>query len=761
MTKKGKGGPGDTEVLKNEQPLQAVLLADSFTDNFRPLSLDQPKMLSPLNNVTLLDYSVDFLAGSGVEELFVVCTSDKVEEYILQHHTTAHCMPQRMAIHIVKDYSITNAGDALREIDKRQLVQSDPFILMFGDIVTNVNVKDALKAHKERRKKDSSAIMTLLMEQVGASRENFHAGVRCNTEDLIVGLDPTQDNRLVVYDYHSFNKNVAVPCSFFAAHPQVDLRCDLLDCGIDICSPDVLARMADEFDYRDIRREFVANSVAEEEEGLQQKIYCHLLKPMEYAARVHDFYTYAAISKDLLRRCCHPIVPDNLPSGYEKQYRYTLQRHYLYQECKNGKTLVGRSSKVQGPGMIGSSCHIGEDCHVEGTVIGSYCRIENNATILGSHLWDAVHVESGVTVIKSILADGCVIKSGAMVNEGCIIGPGCIVGSGVDLPAFTRLTLAAAEDDGDFDDDWADDDIHDEKSGGEQSNTSEKVEGVNSENSVVGPDGKGRVWVISADDEDDDSFDGLPPTELLRAQSIAFDPNMLLRERSNYQKEQDDDFSDDDGLQIDDAYGEYSDGPVVFGNDTHSPEPAIIGRQKGVDVIEELKMICLEYESTAPIENLAIELNSFKFSQNATYSDCTTAATLSILERMNIQKGMSNGKLVSDFKVLLEQWAPLLQKMSIGLDEEKAIVKALEQSATSGGEIGAVLSSGMSFRFLLQTLHDEEIVSEDAILSWAADHRDSKEQGSEASKLFATKPVQDFLVWLEEDSDEEGDSEEE
>ena len=42
VPRKKKGG--DNEQLKSEQPLQAVLLADSFTKTFMPLSLNTPKV---------------------------------------------------------------------------------------------------------------------------------------------------------------------------------------------------------------------------------------------------------------------------------------------------------------------------------------------------------------------------------------------------------------------------------------------------------------------------------------------------------------------------------------------------------------------------------------------------------------------------------------------------------------------------------------------------------------------------------------------
>jgi len=833
-------------TTKREQPLQAVLLADDFCSSFQPISLEKPKVLCPLNNVPIIEYALEFLAGAaGVEEVFVVCVSDQVEEYLeqrkqlkLQSSNTSEnpSSPSSvssfttMQVNIIKDTSITNAGDALREIDKRNLIQSDPFILMFGDTVTNAadSIVRAIAAHKQRKRKDSSAIMTLLMKQhVEAGTYNPHnlSSIRSCTDDLIVGIDPTQDNRLLVFDNHFSSSNVTVPCSFLAMHhPYLELRHDLIDCGIDICSPEVLARIADEFDYRDLRREFVANSVAEEEEGLQNKLHVHILSSgstdnhlsdghnynSEYAARVLDFATYRHVSQDLLKRWCYPVVPEN--SG-----RYTLQRHYLYQECstiqhfhhqmlplhENGiqdlskaksapsrskrMTLIGRSSKVQGPGMIGSGCVIGENCRISGTILGHGCTVHDAVKITGSILWDETVVERGATVLHSLVADGAVIKAGAVIERGCIIGPGCVVGAGCVVSEFTRLTLAEETGGDDFDDDWdesesseEDNDTHDELVKEDMGDPAAHTLHA----TIVGTDGKGRLWKPSSKDEDDEAFgaDGscFPLAELIKSQSIGYDPTHLFQERRlQLQDDDKDEFSEDEeedaALAMGSAMEDSGDNDAVLFSDSAGPgtassEPVIVGRQRGVDVIKELKLICLEYESSNRIENLAIELNSFKFSQNATYSDCTMAATLAILEKMKIYKGISDGKLVADFKLYLDQWAPLLRKMSIGLDEEKAIVLALEQCAIDDDtEMGQVLGTGASFRFLLQTLHDEEIVSEDAILAWAADRRASasseddadgtadKKKMEKALKVFQLQPVQDFLEWLEEESESESE----
>lgn len=748
MAKKKKGDHPD--AIKRENPLQAVLLADSFTNTFRPLSLDKPKVISPLNNVALIDYAMDFLAGAGVEELFVVCVSDRVATYVDQNTST---WIHTMQVTVIKDSSLLSAGDALRELDRQNLVQSDPFILMFADVVTNVNLSQVLKEHKERHKSDSSAIMTLLLKQVGSASEDgkdFPA-VRSSTDDLIVGMDPYSDNRVLVYHDSCTEKNIKIPCSFFSNHLEVEIHTDLMDCGIYICSPDVLMRFTDEFDFNDVQKKFIQHSVAEEEEGLQNRIHAHVMGPSEYAARVHDFATYAAVSKDLLRRWCYPIVPDNLPSGYEKDYRYEMKRHYLYYERKGGRTHIGRTTNVHGPGMIGSHCFLDEGCEISGSVIGSQCHFAEGVTVRDSFVWDNVEIQKGATVIQSILADGAVIKAGAVISRGCVVGSGCVVGENVTLPEFTRLTLKEEEED-DFGDGFDDEEeIENDK-------TAEEDPAQSTDKDLVGPDGLGHSWVLphSEDEENEDMY-GMNSSELLKSQSIGYDRVSMFVRRFALQAEKSGVI--DSTRRIDSTVFDENDDLEA---DSTSDPTQIIGRQKGVDVIKELKNICLEYEESSPIENLAIELNSFKFSQNASYSDCTKAATLAILEKMNVQKNLSDAKLLVDFKAQMERWSPLLRKLCIGLDEETSIIYALEQVATDESDIASVIGRGVAFRILLQTLHDSEVLSDESILIWCEDRRESNgEESPAAHKLFNQKPIQDFLEWLEEESESEDEDDEE
>merc|ERR1712029_246361 len=116
-------------------------------------------------------------------------------------------------------------------------------------------------------------------------------------------------------------------------------------------------------------------------------------------------------------------------------------------------------------------------------------------------------------------------------------------------------------------------------------------------------------------------------------------------------------------------------------------------------------------------------------------------------------------------KKSLEYWAPLFRSICMGSEEERSIIYALEAMATSslGGGNSAlspvaavVLSKEPAFRFVLQTLHDREVLNEEAISEWAAERREEGDKDGPIGALFWQDPTQDFLKWLEEDSDSSG-----
>ncbi|KAK7055003.1 translation initiation factor eIF-2B epsilon subunit, GEF [Paramarasmius palmivorus] len=76
-------------------------------------------------------------------------------------------------------------GDAMRDIYTRGLVTGD-FVLVMGDLVSNIRIDEVVKVHKERRKVNKDAIMTMVVKESGARHRtrDFVHGVL--TSDLLM-----------------------------------------------------------------------------------------------------------------------------------------------------------------------------------------------------------------------------------------------------------------------------------------------------------------------------------------------------------------------------------------------------------------------------------------------------------------------------------------------------------------------------------------------------------------------------------------------
>lgn len=57
-------------------------------------------------------------------------------------------------------------GDAMRDIYTHGIITSD-FVLVTGDLVSNIRIDEVVKAHKERRKTNKDAIMTMVVKESG------------------------------------------------------------------------------------------------------------------------------------------------------------------------------------------------------------------------------------------------------------------------------------------------------------------------------------------------------------------------------------------------------------------------------------------------------------------------------------------------------------------------------------------------------------------------------------------------------------------
>ena len=71
---------------------------------------------------------------------------------------TQHRLCEQVVVELA--VACTSAGDAFRSLDQKDLVKNT-FVLVSGDVVTNMDLAAAYREHRERRQASPAAILTL------------------------------------------------------------------------------------------------------------------------------------------------------------------------------------------------------------------------------------------------------------------------------------------------------------------------------------------------------------------------------------------------------------------------------------------------------------------------------------------------------------------------------------------------------------------------------------------------------------------------
>ncbi|KIY50957.1 nucleotide-diphospho-sugar transferase, partial [Fistulina hepatica ATCC 64428] len=430
MSRKRANAPEDKLTDEDEEPLQAVILADSFNKRFRPLTANTPRCLLPICNAPLLSWTFESLSLAGVREVFVVCRSHGEQVRQACENSKYARRPSDMKITTILIAQNTySPGDALRDLYTRGLVTND-FVLVHGDLVSNIAIDEVVRVHKERRKTNKDAIMTMVVKESGYSHRTRRVG-----DSSIFVLDPNTSECLYYEHVPGWpHKRFArIPREILAEHPEVEVRNDLIDCGIDVCSAEVPSLFQDNFDYSDIRRDFVHGVLTSD--LLMKNIHCYVAKE-GYAARVTDTRSYDAVSKDILSRWTFPLVPDdNHPSGHV--YEQSRGNRYL---PKDNSVVLARTCKIGNNTLIGPLTQILEGTQVVSSVIGQRCSIGPGTVIKGSYIFDDTTIGANCVVESSIIGAGVTLKDSTTVQRGCLLGDGVIVGPNTVLQPLERLS---------------------------------------------------------------------------------------------------------------------------------------------------------------------------------------------------------------------------------------------------------------------------------------------------------------------------------
>ena len=310
----------------------------------------------------------------------------------------------------------------MRDLDNRDLITGD-FLLVSGDVVSNMSIEPALAKHRARREKNKDAIMTMVLREAGVGHRTKSKGSR-----PVFVIDPGAERCLYYEEMGSRrgrSRHITLDPELLTSNADIDVREDLIDCHIDICTLDVLAQWSDNFDFQSLRKSFL-HGVLKDYETYGKTIHTYIVTD-QYAARVKSLRAYNAISKDVMGRWAYPLCPD---SNLMPDQSYRFGKGKVYQE---DAVLIGRTSIKNT--VVGGQTHIGEDSIVTGSTIGRRCKIGNNVILEGAYIWDDVTVGDGSIVRDAIVA------SETTIGSNCTIESGALISFGVHLPDHIGISM--------------------------------------------------------------------------------------------------------------------------------------------------------------------------------------------------------------------------------------------------------------------------------------------------------------------------------
>ncbi|KAM2892581.1 hypothetical protein COP2_010721 [Malus domestica] len=631
-------------------PLQAILLADSFTTKFRPITLERPKVLLPLVNVPMINYTLAWLESAGVEEVFVFCCahSKQVIDYLESSEWFAQ---PNFTVTTIESHNSVSAGDALRLIYERNVIHGD-FVLISGDTLSNMS-------------------LTQITHQS-----------RLGNDELFMATDPNTKQLLYYEDKEDHTKgSIYLDKLLIADNPSITLHNDKQDCYIDICSPEVLSLFTDNFDYQHLRRHFVKGLLVDDIMGY--KIFTHEIHS-SYAARIDNFRSYDTVSKDIIQRWTYPLVPDVKFFGSSS---IKLERQGMY-----------RAS------VIGSGTKIGNNTKISNSVIGEGCSIGSNVSIEGSYIWDNATIEDGCKLRHAIVCDGVIMRSGAVLEPGVVLSFKVVIGQKFNVLSYSKVSLLQQPTKLDSDDEL---EYADNSSGIAEMSSITPVDKLNEETtnqrmeancwptSELGTGGAGYVWSICEGGHDEEwrhSVAPIPADKLLEAIHAADDDLEHVQDGSSLPpsgelKPDSNDSEGDDVVSIEDSADFEREVEATFLRAVHE---------------------------NIQVDHVILEVNSLRLSYNKVAADCAGALFYSMMKLALETPYGSPGELVQATVNIFTKWKKVLKSYLAEIDEEIEVILRFEEMCESLKEFSPVFDKILHQLYELEIIQEEAIMRWDA-----------------------------------------------
>jgi mannose-1-phosphate guanylyltransferase len=363
--------------------MKACIMCGGTGTRLRPLTFKHPKPSIPILNKPSVLHLIEHISKEGFNE--IVITLGYMGELIEEQLGDGHML----GVHIDYVYEKEKLGTAGGVKNAEKYLRNEPFIVLGGDHVLSLNLRDMYRFHKS-----NDAMVTIGLLSIDDPREFGIA-------------DMDIDNRI-----HRF----------FEKPKSGQIFSNLASTGIYVCEPEIFDRIPENKKY-DFAKDLFPALLAKDEK----------ISGMLVQGKWTDVGSSAAY------RQAQRWMLESLGTRIEGNFNAHNARIKGPLSIENN-VFVGSNSYLVGPIAIGENTIIGENVLIGPySVIGANCVIEDNAKILSSYLFDHVRIGNNSNISGSVVADGTIVGEKCSLENGTVIGHKVNIGNNSILHSGVKV----------------------------------------------------------------------------------------------------------------------------------------------------------------------------------------------------------------------------------------------------------------------------------------------------------------------------------
>ena len=331
-----------------------MILAGGFATRLRPLSCTRPKTLFPIVNKPLLQWIFERLVKNNIKEA-ILAVNGLTEFYIKKQRIPKNGLHIKYSIDPTKT-PLGTAGPVKKA--EKFLGNSEPFLVLNGDIFENVNYREIIEKHKENQ-----ATATIAL---------------CKVED------PTRYGVAEMAEDNRITRFVEKPAKGTAPT-------NLINAGIYVLSPEI-------FQYIPKGKKVSMEREIFPKLAEQGKLYGH---------SIHGLWIDIGKPEEYLQT--NKIILDTLTKTQKpKNTKYETQTPVALDKS----VTIGEKSIIGPYAILGKNVTIGKNVHITNSVVFPDAKIGDCASINGAVIGENAEIGKKVKITQ-----GCIVADQAKIRD--------------------------------------------------------------------------------------------------------------------------------------------------------------------------------------------------------------------------------------------------------------------------------------------------------------------------------------------------------